>query len=361
MTGAAPKRIMIVDDSAVVRRMLMRAIEGEPGLEVDFAAPSGPLALKRLEDGGIDLVLLDVEMPEMDGIETVGRIRERWPRLPVVMCSSLTERGGMVALRALERGATDCIAKPSTAGGLGMQSFRTELIAKLRMLLLPVERSLAPRPGPVVRRTTLQTKVNVIAIGSSTGGPNALGRIFSAFPGPLPVPVVIVQHMPAVFTRLLAERITSTTGRPAKEGADGERINAGTTYVAPGGRHMALVRDGAEVRIRIHDDPPEQSCRPAVDVLFRSVAEVYKSTALGCVLTGMGCDGTAGAQRLVEAGGVVLVQDTASCVVPSMPNSVERAGLADAVIPLPEIAHELYRRAIGQRALPITMQRTGAR
>ena len=360
-----PRNVLVVDDSAIIRRMLTKAVATGDGLTAE-SSPSAPIAIKRIARGGVDLVLLDVEMPEMDGIEAVSRIREKWPRLPVVMCSALTERGGLVTLRALEAGATDYIAKPSSSSGSTLEQFHAELLAKVRALL-PSE---APRPAftvPKARRrvapspaTTLQTRVDILAIASSTGGPRALAQVFEALPGALPVPIVIVQHMPPVFTRLLAERLGSFPGQTAKEGEDGEPLVAGTTYVAPGGRHMIVGKgDNGLNRIRLHDGPLEQSCRPAADVLFRSVAEVYGPNALACVFTGMGHDGTAGSEVLVEHGGVVVVQDRATCVVPSMPMSVESRGLAQAVLPLPSIANELYQRTATRVAARPRPARTG--
>ena len=345
---SATRKVLVVDDSAVIRRMLSQAVARAPGLAAE-TAPSAALGIKRLQRGNVDIVLLDVEMPGMDGIEAVREIRKQWPKLPVIMVSALTERGGIVTLKALEAGATDYIAKPSSSGS-SPEIFEAELINKVQSLIpnagpRPASK-LRPRPAGARPRKTLQTRVNVLAIASSTGGPRALAQVYENLPGPLPVPIVIVQHMPPVFTRLLAERLDSFAGQRAKEGEHGEPLEPGMTYVAPGGRHMIVVKDagGGPSRINLHDGPQEQSCRPAADVLFRSVAKVYGPNALACVFTGMGRDGTAGAQSIVDAGGVVIVQDRASSVVPSMPMSVHEAGLASAVYPLTDIASEFHGR-----------------
>jgi two-component system chemotaxis response regulator CheB len=349
VTGDGSKiRLLLVDDSAVFRKVMTTALSMEPDVEVVGTAAHGGLALTRLERGDVDVVVLDVEMPEMDGLTALTNIRRRWPKLPVVMFSSLTERGAEATLEALARGATDYLAKPSGSANtaVAMATMRAELVPKLRAATGKGSAwrstSWAP-PASILRRTPeVRRAPEVVAIAASTGGPNALHRIFAAMPV-LPVPVLVVQHMPPVFTRLLAERLSGHWGGRVHEGVDGASLRPGEAWIAPGGRHMEVVRDGAAVRLRLHDGAPEHSCRPAADVLLRSVASIYGAQSLAVVLTGMGKDALAGSQRIVEEGGVVLAQDDATSVVWGMPGFVARAGLAEQVLPLDAIAATIAR------------------
>lgn len=351
-------RVLVVDDSVVARRNITDVLQTAGDIEVVGTAASGLIALQKIGQVAPDVVTLDVEMPGMDGIETVTRIRESFPKVLVIMCSTLTERGADTTLRALAAGASDYVAKPtSLGGGNGVSSFGVDLLAKIRALAgrpAPFA-SLRPPPRAVAAPRVRREPVSVLAIGSSTGGPNALTAVFAALPRDLSVPVLVTQHMPPMFTKLLAERITASTGFPVVEATDGERIEPGRAYVAPGNFHMTVVRDGTAVRIALNQDAPENSCRPAVDVLFRSVARLYGPGVLGAVLTGMGHDGTRGAQSIVDAGGEMLVQDAASCVVPSMPNSVAAAISVDGVYPIDRLGAELHarihRRAARDQAL----------
>lgn len=349
-----PIRVLIVDDSVVVRQVLNKFIAAEPDMEVAGTAATASIGIQKISQVQPDVVMLDVEMPEMNGIEAVALIRAAWPKLPVLMCSSMTERGADITLRALAAGASDYVAKPSTfgAGGKGGDDFRQQLVSKLRVLggrdAVPVHLSRpAARPAPWAR-----TRVSALCIGSSTGGPNALTSIFAKLPADLPVPILMVQHMPPLFTRLLADRLSASSCVRVKEAAHGDIVEPGKAYMAPGGFHMAVERDGTQCRLFLNEDPPENSCRPAVDVLFRSAARVYGAGTLGIVLTGMGHDGTRGARDIVEAGGLVVVQDAASCVVPSMPSSVAAAGVADAVVTLDAMPGEIVRRTQALRSMP---------
>jgi two-component system chemotaxis response regulator CheB len=342
----APIRVLVVDDSAVVRQLVARALGRDDDLSVVATASDGLVALKRLERMEVDAVVLDVEMPELDGLATLERIRARWPKLPVIMCSTLTERGAAVTLDALTRGATDCVSKPSHAASsaAAIEELRAQLVGKLRAAVSVPE---VASPSPPVRTPATPSASPsvppaVIAIGTSTGGPNALRDLLVAMPS-LPVPLLIVQHMPPLFTRMLAERLGRDRADPVREGVDGAELRAGETWIAPGGRHMEVVRRGPRIVLRLHDDPPESSCRPAVDVLFRSIARTYGSAALGVVLTGMGQDGLAGSRALVEAGGTVVVQDEATSVVWGMPGFVARAGLASSVVPLDGVPLAILR------------------
>jgi two-component system chemotaxis response regulator CheB len=341
-------RVLVVDDSVVARRIITDVLQTTSDVEVAGIAASGSIALQKISQVVPDVVLLDVEMPDMDGIETVTRIRQSWPRLPVIMCSSVTERGADITLRALAAGASDYVAKPSSlAAAGGMASFAADLLAKVRTL--GGARVVASSPPPPSRPTitrALSEAVSAIAIGSSTGGPNALALVFASLPRDLPVPILIAQHMPPMFTRLLAERLTASSRFNVVEAADGDLVEPARAYIAPGGYHMTVVRAGAVQRIALNQEPPENSCRPAVDVLFRSVARVYGGGTLGAVLTGMGHDGTRGAQQIVEMGGAMIVQDAASCVVASMPSSVSAAINVDGVYPIELIGAELAARVL---------------
>ena len=355
----SPVRVLVVDDSVVARRIITDVLQTAQDIEVAGVAASGSIALQKIVQIVPDLVMCDVEMPGMDGIETVTKIRESWPKLPVIMCSTLTERGADITLRALAAGASDYVAKPSSlGGGNGIANFATDLLAKIRALGANrpgAELSVQPPPMRTNVAGTRREAVSVIAIGSSTGGPNALTTLFGSLPHDLSVPVLIAQHMPPMFTRLLAERITASTGFRVVEATDGEIVEAGRAYVAPGNYHMTIVRDGTLVRVALNQEAPENSCRPAVDVLFRSVARLFGAGTLATVLTGMGHDGTRGAQHIVELGGEVLVQDAASCVVPSMPNSVAAAINVNGVYSIErmgaELAARVNRRFARDRAL----------
>jgi two-component system, chemotaxis family, protein-glutamate methylesterase/glutaminase len=352
-------KVLIVDDSVVVRRMLVSLLESEPGIEIVGWAGSGMSALQKLTLLDPDIVLLDVMMPDMDGIKTVRRMRLTHPTMPVIMCSSLTESGADVTLRALAAGATDHVAKPGP-GENSVELFRTELIGKVLTLAnasqapkstgsVEVDVTLIP-PSPLsVRPATIQA----IAIGCSTGGPNALATLFAGLPGDLPVPIFIVQHMPKVFTKILADRLTASSSVRVAEATHGMPVEPGRGYIAPGDFHMRVGRAGGHVVTLLNQDEPEHSCRPAVDVLFRSLARFYRDSVLACVLTGMGQDGASGATDLVRAGSKILAQSAETCVIPSMPTAIVDARLADKVLHLDGLADEIVvrvRRSHGQVA-----------
>ncbi len=347
-------RVLIVDDAVVARRLLTEALGSDPHVEVVAAVPNGRVALARLGELDPDVVVLDVEMPELDGLATLAELRRLRPRLPVVMFSSLTERGAATTVEALARGASDYVAKPAGGGvGAARVRVREELLPKIRALVAPA----AAAPAPPRARRTEAARIDVLAIGASTGGPNALATLLPELPASFPVPIVVVQHMPPLFTRLLAERLGARSAVRVREGVSGAPLAAGCAEVAPGGRHMEVVREGGGVRIRTHEGPPENSCRPSLDVLLRSVAQVYGPHALAVVLTGMGRDGLRGCERVAEAGGQILVQDEASSVVWGMPGAVAGAGLAERVLPLEEIAREIVRRAFVGRAAAASSRR----
>jgi len=357
-----PARVLIVDDSVVVRKMLSDIVSSDPELELGGTAATAAIGLQKIPQLAPDVVVLDVEMPGMDGIEAARRIRAEWPKLPIVMCSSLTERGADVTLQALAAGASDYVAKPSSLGGrdAALSSFREELLAKLHALAGRYTRYPPPMAPPAPRppaRPAAPQPVSVLAIGSSTGGPTALAEVFKDLPPDLGVPILLIQHMPPLFTRMLADRLTATSRVRVTEAVDGEELLPSRAYIAPGNFHVGLVREGTKVKIALNQEAPENSCRPAVDVTFRAVAQLYGPGVLAAVLTGMGHDGTRGAAEIVERGGMVVVQDSESCVVPSMPRSVAAAGLAAATYPLSRLGHELVAQ-IKRRAMPQTWARS---
>jgi two-component system chemotaxis response regulator CheB len=349
-------RILVVDDSVVVRRMVSDALASDPQLEIAGAAANGKIALAKIPQVNPDIVILDVEMPELDGIGTLVGIRTMLPDLPVIMYSTLTERGAEATLDALSKGATDYVTKPSNVGSAaqGLECIRTQLIPKIKAICsrvlgisLPtppaatsVSRTLPPRLA-FPRR---EERIDIVAIGVSTGGPNALAILMPTFPRDFPVPMVIVQHMPPVFTRLLAERLAAKSQIEVKEGYMGAVLEPGCAWIAPGDYHMVVASDNRRVMLHTYQGPPENSCRPAVDVLFRSVADVYKPHVLAVEMTGMGQDGLRGCEHIRELGGQILAQDQASSVVWGMPGFVANAGLADKILPLDQLGMEIIRR-----------------
>lgn len=355
------KRILIVEDSISYQRLLSRIIDSHPMLKVVGTAENGQVALQMIEQLKPDLVSLDVQMPIMDGLETLRELRIHWPELPSMMVSSLTGVGADEALDALALGARDCIAKPSLSGdweanlGVFTQDLQSKILALCGgdYMSLQNPQSQAPLPSKIrtidalVKRSSKQSvtaKIHVLAIGISTGGPDALARLLPQLPADLPIPVVIVQHMPSEFTQKLACRLNDLSAIKVKEGEHGDVLSAGTVYIAPGDYHMALECHGSHVAISLDKDPPENSCRPSVNKLFRSVSTVYGSDSLAVIMTGMGQDGLLGAELLSSAGAQILAQDEASSVVWGMPGFVVRAGLADEVLPLDKMAAAIQTR-----------------
>jgi two-component system, chemotaxis family, protein-glutamate methylesterase/glutaminase len=348
-------RILIVDDSAVMRSLLRSVISSDPALELVGAAADGESALGMLESLRPDLALLDVEMPVMDGVLTLRELRERHLRIPVIMCSSLTQRGAAVTIEALAAGASDYVTKPS---GQANPAAATQVLSQD---LLPKIHALAgkqqSRQTPTTRQTAIpptshpygpSTPPAVVVIGVSTGGPAALDVVLPQLPARFPLPVLIVQHMPELFTQMLAERLARTCPLRIVEAAEGSPVGAGTVYIARGNWHMEVCVAGLPGQphiLHLNQAAPENHCRPAVDVLFRSAAAVYGGAALGVVLTGMGSDGLAGARLIHARGGTILAQDEASSAVWGMPGAVARAGLAHRVLPLQSVAAEILRLA----------------
>jgi len=348
-------RILVVDDSVVVLKLLCDTLSKDPELEVVASAGHGRIALTKIQQFRPDLITLDVEMPVMNGLETLVELRKLYPKIPVIMFSTLTERGASATLDALAMGASDYATKPSNTGSPAeaIEVIRAELVPKIKALCrtssaklnsVPPFRPAVRVPAPANRR------IEIVAIGTSTGGPNALAEVLPRIPKDFPVPIVVVQHMPPIFTRMLAERLASRSAVAVEEGSEGVVLSPARSWIAPGNFHMTVARAGLNWRLELNQDPPKHSCRPAVDVLFRSVAEVYRANVLGVVMTGMGSDGVLGAQQIREAGGVVIIQDQPSSVVWGMPGLVYAAGHADAIYPLDQLASQITRRVLQSRA-----------
>jgi two-component system chemotaxis response regulator CheB len=350
------RRILIVDDSVVIRRALTDALSRETDLDVVGSAPSGRVALMKMAIVRPDVVALDVEMPEMDGLETLAAIRKDYSQISVIMLNVSTEQSAAKTVDALTLGARDYVTKPSIGPDFNdlLPSVASELTSKIRLCctepshgdsagslkeLVRLRRASLPNAA-----TDLVRRVDVLAIGISTGGPNALMELIPQFPADFPVPILIVQHMPPVFTKLLAQRLAAKCKISVAEGSSGQNLFPGGAWIAPGDLHMAVFREGDAVRILTHHDPPENSCRPAADVLFRSVAQVYRSHSLAVVMTGMGQDGSRGCEQIYAAGGQVLVQDESSSVVWGMPSFVVKAGIVDRILPLDELGTEILHR-----------------
>ncbi len=352
-------RVLVVDDALLVRKMVTDILEEDPDIEVVGVAGNGKIALNKVAQLNPDVITLDIEMPVMDGIETLKALRGNHCGIPVIMCSSITETGASSTLEALALGARDYVTKPMKKDSFAeaKAELASELIPKVRYwgsggVLPPVAAPAVPSvheapvsPAPV--KPCPSHPVKGVVIGVSTGGPEALDVLFAGLPGNFPVPILIVQHMPPVFTRLLAERLDSHSDLVVREACSGDEARPGTALLAPGGKHMEVeAKEGGYV-VGLNENPPENSCRPAVDVLFRSAASVFGGGTLAAVLTGMGRDGLAGAREVLSAGGTVYVQDEPSSVVWGMPGAIVEAGLPATVLPLEQMAGGLVRRVGG--------------
>lgn len=347
-------RVLVVDDSVVVRRLVTDALAREPRIDVVGVAANGRIALQKVAQLAPDVITMDVEMPEMDGIEAVRALRAAGHAQPVIMFSTLTERGARATLDALAAGAADYVTKPSNVGSVqqGLDQVAHEMVprilalgARAAMLRPGASRAAAPQGSAVGVRLAAAPPprpVRLVVVGSSTGGPEALSRVLGALPV-LPVPVAIVQHMPPVFTRQLAARLDRLGAWDVTEAVHGTPMLPGQVHIAPGDHHLEVRRTAGGMAAALSQGPPENFCRPAVDVLFRSAAQVVGGDVLAVVLTGMGADGRAGAERIVGAGGTVLVQDEPSSVVWGMPGAVATAGWAHRMAPLDEVASVVAR------------------
>lgn len=392
-----PFRVMVVDDSAIIRGFLCRYLSEDPNIDVVTTANNGLVALRQLDVHDIEVVVLDIEMPEMDGLTALPKMIEKQPDLQVVMASTLTRKNAEISLRALQYGAVDYVPKPETARSVNANiDFRRELVEKVKAwasrrrtklgrsspsaragggapsvsgFAKPVRSSSAPAGFVTARRAAPSVTVatpragstsafsaqssspakkielrngshrrpRILLVGSSTGGPQALMKFFKGFAKQPNVPILVTQHMPATFTAILADHLKQSVGWPAQEGRDGMVLEPGQIYVAPGGKHMEVVSDNGKAKIRLTEDPPENFCRPAVDPLFRSAGRVYGEHILAVILTGMGHDGLKGAREITKQGATLLAQDEASSVVWGMPGAVATAGLCTQILPIDEL------------------------
>jgi two-component system chemotaxis response regulator CheB len=370
-TRQEPLRVMVVDDYVVIRGMIARWIEAEPDMVVAASLRTGLDAVNQVERVNPDVAVLDIEMPELDGISALPQLLAKKRNLIIIMASTLTRRNAEISFKALSLGASDYIPKPeSTREATAAETFRHDLIQKIRHLGAKVRRTASPTLAPSLERsreplprpvpaapTQITTRAfgiqapRALLIGSSTGGPQALMTLVADL-GPVidRFPVLITQHMPPTFTTILAEHLARASRRPAHEGIDGEIVKAGQIYLAPGGRHMRVVRHGAEIAIALDDGPPVNYCKPAVDPLFSSAIGVWQAGIMAVVLTGMGSDGMRGGKEIVAAGGSVIAQDEATSVVWGMPGATANAGICAAVLPLNQIAPKLVRLFAGDRA-----------
>lgn len=351
-------RVLIVDDSVVIRRLVTHALQEDPVLEIVGTAANGSIGLARIPQLNPDVITLDVEMPEMNGLEMLKELRKTHKDVRVIMFSTLTERGASATMEALSLGADDYVTKASNEGSLdrSMASLRGDLIPRIKQFFQMEGESVAPSRSAPVAAAKPVTKIRqaplgralvppeVVCIGVSTGGPTALAAIVPTIPADFPLPILIVQHMPPMFTRLLAERLQVNTQLKVEEATEGALVEPGKILIAPGNYHMRVCKKGLQTVVTLDQEPPENSCRPAVDVLFRSVEEAYGAAAISVVLTGMGYDGLRGAEVLKAHGACVIAQDEASSVVWGMPGAVANAGIADAVVPLGEVVPEILRR-----------------
>lgn len=404
---SGPFRVMVVDDSAIIRGFLCRYLSEDPNIDVVTTANNGVVALRQLAQHDIEVVVLDIEMPEMDGMTALPKMIDMKPDVQVVMASTLTRKNAEVSLRALQRGAVDYVPKPETARSVNANiDFRRELVEKVKAwasrrrtklgqaqptggavgesvvkpapaFARPTRPSAAgfvsagrptatisnvagrdnsastipvasvPTTAPIALRRGSNKKPKVLVIGSSTGGPQALMKFFNGFSKAPTVPILITQHMPATFTAILADHLAQATGWAACEGVDGMEIKAGQIYVAPGGRHMEIDDTDGNLKVRLTDDPPENFCRPAVDPLLRSVSRIFGERVLAVILTGMGHDGLKGARELTKEGATLLAQDEATSVVWGMPGAVAGAGLCTEILPITEIGAAAAKRLQG--------------
>lgn len=372
-----PVRVMVVDDSAVVRGLITRMLEAESDISVVASVGNGKMAVDGLSRAEVEIIVLDIEMPVMDGLTALPKLLEKDPSVRVIMASTLTSRNADISLKALSSGAVDYIPKPSSSRELsGGQDFSAELVEKVRTHALARRRTKglpksdlpqARRPllsnaasktvaqpiRPATKEVTLKAapatheRPDIIAIGSSTGGPQALFKVLKDLKDRVNQPIVITQHMPATFTKILAEHINRMTGWSCQEATDGMAVMAGQVYLAPGDYHMTVEAKGAHRVLRLNQDPPENFCRPAVDPMLRSVVAVYGRKVLTVILTGMGSDGLKGSQVVVDKGGQVVAQDEASSVVWGMPGAVAQAGICSAVLPVDQIGAYVVKAATG--------------
>ena len=352
-------QVMVVDDSAVVRGLISRMLNEESDITVAASVGNGKLAVSQLARVDVDVIVLDIEMPVMDGLTALPRLKEIDPHVQIIMASTLTLRNAEISMRALEAGAADYIPKPTTSREIsGGADFRRDLIEKVRSLARvrrtsrgssAIPSSLSsrrraeaapprPAPAPIVLSDAPVQKPDALVIGSSTGGPQALLNVLKGLGQPPNIPVFVTQHMPATFTAVLADHITRSTDLTCAEAQEGEVVVPGRVYLAPGGFHMLVERKGARVVLHLNSGPPESFCRPAVDPMLRSISKVYGARVLAVILTGMGSDGLKGGRIITAAGGTMIAQDESTSVVWGMPGAAATDGICSAVLPVSHIA-----------------------
>lgn len=359
--AAAPYRVMVVDDSAVIRGLVGRWLGADPAVQLVASCPNGRVAVTEVARMRPEVVVLDIEMPEMDGLTALPKLIAAVPGLKVIMASTLTLRNADISLKALAAGAADYIPKPSSTSEMtGADIYKRELVEKVKALGAAFRqqtggRGDGPNPAaprkptslyaaaPVVLRKLSPQRRQVLAIGSSTGGPQALFGLFRELKGKLDVPVLITQHMPKTFTTILAEHLRRIVGGNCEEAKDGMALKPGHVYVAPGDYHLTVAQQGAERVVKLNQDPPENFCRPAVDPMLRSLSKVYGGGVLAVILTGMGQDGLKGSRVVAEGGGALLAQDEATSVVWGMPGAVATAGLCNAVLPVDRVGAAILK------------------
>ncbi|MFA6236034.1 MAG: chemotaxis response regulator protein-glutamate methylesterase [Bacteriovorax sp.] len=343
--------VLVVDDSAVIRGLWSKLIDGIVDMKVVGTAVNGAAALEFLKRNSVDIVILDLEMPEMDGLTALPIMLDRHPKIKVIIASALTTKGSEMAINALTLGASDYIAKPTSLSlSNGVKEVSEELLKKIRILAPGESRK---EINPIIKmpamKITGKENFKALVIGTSTGGPNALAVVLKNLTSSFDLPIIIVQHMPAYFIVALAERINRETKRPCQVVVDGDKIENGVIYIAPGDFHTVIEKSGNAISFKLNKEPAENFCRPAVDPLFRSAAKVYGPELLAVILTGMGEDGKRGCEEVQKVGGTIVAQDEASSVVWGMPGAVARAGLATAVLALGDIAHYVEKVVKGER------------
>jgi two-component system, chemotaxis family, protein-glutamate methylesterase/glutaminase len=342
-----PIRVLVVDDSLVMRSLLRMVLASEPAIELVGMAADGVSALDAIQRHKPQLILLDIEMPRMNGLEVLGELRARHSQAKIIMCSTLTRRGARITIEALAQGATDYVTKPTAQNGAAdaVATLTRELLPKIKALFPTQQNHSAHSALPVTNDGFHKKDVSIVVMGVSTGGPAALETLLPQLPADFPAPIVIVQHMPQLFTALLAERLNRESSLVVREAAPAMRPEAGTVYIARGDWHLKLAKLAFAEGYALHlsQTAPEHYCRPSVDVLFRSAANAYRDSVIGVMLTGMGSDGLEGCKKIHNAGGRILVQDRATSAVWGMPGVVAEAGLAHRILPLPAIAAELMR------------------
>jgi two-component system chemotaxis response regulator CheB len=347
-TTTQPISVMVVDDSAIVRGLITRTLNADPRIEVVASCSNGEMAVVQAAKRALDVIILDIEMPVMDGLTALPKLQRANPGARIVMASTLTQRNAAISLRAMALGAADYIAKPTTDRLNANEEFHRDLIQKVIALgqstgprRTPDASSRPPMPPQVAKRGGMMRQPRIIAIGSSTGGPQALLTLLGSLSPTVTSPIVITQHMPATFTTVLAQHIDRASGRPCTEAADGMEIKPGRIYLAPGDYHFEIVRAGAGFAAKLSQTPPQNFCRPSVDPLFHSVAQLFGAESCAVMLTGMGADGCGGARAIAATGAPVIAQDEATSVVWGMPGAVAQAGICSAILPLPKIAGHL--------------------